>query len=217
MALESTSQVRSSPVLLWGILVGLYGDFNICLLFNFDPITSYLLGKHLTFQLFPHLRHLDFVIFHWEIVLLSSEKWDKHYINAPPSLLDISSRWEKLCEICTIIGGLNVSSRCTSNILLLGSVSKGILSIFGKLSSHCKLSFITVICSHHHHCIVWNMPHLCSLWCPGRDWGLSTSRRWLASSQATPLSALGTGYCSLKTLSHGSQRWAPSAIMQADN
>ena len=105
---------------LWS-KIGLYGDFNICLLFNFDPITSYLLSKHLTFQLFPHLRHLDFVIFHREIVLLSSEKWDKHYINVPPSLLDISSRWEKLCEICTIIGGLNVISWSTSNNLFLNT------------------------------------------------------------------------------------------------
>ena len=40
-----------------------YVDFYIYLLFNFDPLTSYLLSKHLTFQLFPHLRHKDFVIF----------------------------------------------------------------------------------------------------------------------------------------------------------
>ena len=65
MALGSTSQVctLSCPSPLGDFSAGLYGDFNICLLFNFDPITSYLLGKHLTFQLFSHLRHKDFVIF----------------------------------------------------------------------------------------------------------------------------------------------------------
>ena len=67
-------------------------------------------------------------------------------------VLNISSRWEKLCEILPIIGGLNVISCCTiHNLFLDVQWMSAKASILGKLSCHCKtfqsysLSFVHII------------------------------------------------------------------------
>ena len=67
-------------------------------------------------------------------------------------VLNISSRWEKLCEIFPIIGGLNVISCCTiHNLFLDVQWMSAKASILGKLSCHCKtfqsysLSFFHII------------------------------------------------------------------------
>ena len=194
MALESTSQVRCPGCPSRGILVerGLYGDFNICLLFNFDPITSYLLSKHLTFQLFPHLRHLDFVIFHWEIVLLSSEKWDKHYIIMFLHLFLISARDERNYVRSVQLFGDLMSSHGAQVIIYFWTLNvRYVLSILGKLPCHLTANFPQHSLSFSHIILTIlseTCPTLCSLWCPGRDWGLSTitaDSDWPRLSQAT--------------------------------
>ena len=62
-------------------------------------------------------------------------------------VLNISSRWEKLCEIFPIIGGLNVFSCCTiHNLFLDVQCMSAKASISGKLSCHCKTFHNAIHC-----------------------------------------------------------------------